>query len=367
MSHQIEKYDLTLSQQSAEWHGMATVIPDFADMLKTAKENLTFPILEAPAVVCIDGVTTPLVDEEGKGWKVIMADCRAMPIHAGRETHPPAFVPLHVPKQGYNPLENLRFLEALEVAMGSLGLPFNLSTAGTLANLAMFYFSLDLGVSMKGGRGESIKPYLSGVTSHNGFYTPTYKDTYIRPVCANTVSALMRELSNLTIVGKHTPNGLDSIENMGQAVEAFFKGIGEVEKVFARLQSMPATSIEMRSIVAGYFVEPALANERLNLDKHKLSKQAQNACEGVVELARTGRGNKGETLYDLFNGGTDYWSNGDGAGSNQIGLSKKAYRSNFGSASQHKTAFASYLMDDTRRAVGMDAGGRVLRNMAIAE
>jgi hypothetical protein len=254
--------------------------------------------------------------------------------------------------------------------MQKLGLPFNLSTAGTLANMAVFYFSIDLGRTLKGGRGEPLKPYLAGLTSHNGTLRAQFRDCTIRPVCMNTVNALMSELANLFITGKHTVNGMESIENMGQAVEAFFRGCDKLEtEIFPALQSEGVDSIAMREVVAGYFLQPALALDapKVNMDRIKLSKQAQNAMEGIVDLARTGKGNRGETLYDLFNGATDYWSNGDGVGkADTVGMSKRAYRSNFGSASSHKEAFAGYLFDPAKRHEGRELGNKVLRNMAIA-
>lgn len=369
MSHQIEEYDVTYSTIGTEWHGLAVVEPDTVKLLSEVKTHLCMPIVECEAVVNFEGASVPLKTEDGQGWKVVCADCRALPVHSARRVHPPALVPLGIPKMGYETLPSLRFLECLETAMAKLGLPFNLSTAGTLANMALFYFSIDLGRELKGGRGETLKPYLAGLTSHNGTIRPQFRDCSIRPVCRNTVNALMQELVNLLILGKHTTNGLSSIENMGEAVELFFTGCDRLEsEVFPRLQSDGMDSMAMRETMAGYFLLPAMeGDKKLDLDKVKLSRQAQNAMEGIVDLARTGQGNFGETRYDLWNGATDYWSNGNGVGSDTVGKSKKAYRSNFGSASNHKADFSSYLFDDEKVSLGRAAGKRVLMNMAIAE
>jgi hypothetical protein len=305
-----------------------------------------------------------LTDEDGKGWQVILADCRNLPKCEGREVHPPAFVPIHIPKTSYEMLGYERFVDCLVDAMDKLGLPVLPSTAGTLGNLGMFYMSLDLGTEIKGGRGEILKPYLSAYTSNNGMYRPTFKDTITRIVCANTLAGANRELSNLEIIGKHTANGLSSIDNMGPAIEMFFKGMATLETiVLPALQSEGMDSIAMRETVAGYFLQPALERDsRVDIAKLKLSKQAQNAMEGIVELARRGKGNAGETAYDLWNGATDYWSNGAGVGSDTVGLSKRAYRSNFGSGATHKTAFSEYLFSHERRTAGREMGRKVIAN-----
>ena len=103
MAHQIEEYDVTFSTTGTEWHGLARVIP-MEEMKAEIEKHLFFPIIESPAVATIEGETVPLVDEDGNGWKVILADCRNLPACEGREKQPPRFVPLHTPKQGYNPL-----------------------------------------------------------------------------------------------------------------------------------------------------------------------------------------------------------------------------------------------------------------------
>lgn len=364
MAHQIEEYDVTFSTTGTEWHGLAKVIPA-EEMKAEIEKHLFFPIIESPAIAVIEGETVPLVDEDGNGWKVILADCRNLPVCEGREKHPPSFVPLHTPKQGYNPLENEMFFDALERSISKLGIPFNLSTAGTLGNLAYFYFSLEIeGLKLTGGRGEELKPYLSGITSHNGVMLPRFKDSYTRPVCMNTVQGLLNEVSSVDITGKHTENGLDSIYGMGKALEAFFTGTEKLQnEIFPAMQSRGVSPFEMREITAGYFMLPALESGKRLADNVKLSTQAYNATDGIVSLAKHGRGNGGETLYDLFNGATDYWSNGAGVGSEKVGIARKAYTSNFGGASVHKSNFSAYLMgSEETLSKGREIGAKVLAN-----
>lgn len=367
MAHQIEEFDVTYSTRSPEWHGLAIV--------KTAKEmtvairDLFFPIVKADATMTIDGESIPLKDEiTGKGWQIIAADCRSLPPSPGRIVQPPAFVPLHTPKVSYEPLENGAFFDAFYESFEKLGVAVELQTCGTLANLGIFYFSVSAeGFKIASPNGNDILSTISGITSHTGIYSPRLKDCHTWPVCANTVSALMGEIGGLDIQGKHTKNGIAEILNMGAVFESLLKGAEMTSANLASLESQDLTTSEMEEITAGYFVQPAM-NERVNLDKLTLTKQAENAIAGIVNLAVNGRGNSGRTAFDLFNGATDYWSNGEGSGSDKVGMRKRAFRSQFGAGATHKTSFAAYLFDGPRVAQGRVVGSKVLANtMALAK
>jgi hypothetical protein len=75
----------------------------------------------------------------------------------------------------------------------------------------------------------------------------------------------------------------------------------------------------------------------------ELATRSRNAAEEIAMLFLRGQGNKGQTMYDLLNGATEYWSNGDGTGKKADSLTK-AYKAQFGGAAEHKTAFANFLM-----------------------
>lgn len=363
MSHLILENDLTFSVSSPEWHGKAIVAESEA-MPELVRENLCFPIVEGQAVAMIDGDSVPLRDEKtGKGWKIILADCRNLPEHEGREEQPANLVPLHVPKQGYFPLENGRFFEMASDAFDSLGLPFNVSTAGTLGNLKRFYFSVSVeGMELKTPDGNSISSFLNFLSSHDGFLVPTVKDSHIRTVCHNTFSAVMRELANFELKGRHTENGLRNLENLAQAIDAMRENGKELSETFERLANQESDLPGMREITAGYFFQDTLKSGNRIPDNVTLTKQAENAIEEITTLARIGAGNDGRNLFDLWNGATDYWSNGGGVGSAKVGLAKKASRSNFGQAAEHKTAFSRYLFDGEAVEAGRKVGAMAIAN-----
>lgn len=381
MSHLILENDLTISARDGEWHGLAFV-PESVEtdaekaekeretmIPKLVRENLLFPMIQSEAIMEIDGVRVPLVDENGKGWKIIAADTRNIPPHKGRESHPAPFVPLHVPKQGYVPMENGRFFDIAEKAFSALGLEFRVSTAGTLGNLKRFYFSVSLAeFNAKTPDGHPLKSYLSFLTSHDGTLCPTVRDSHIRPVCANTVGFILAEMENFQITGKHTENGLASLDNLGNLLEIFQRGNAKLEtEIFPKLAETRVDLSAMREITAGYFFQSMLQSGTKIPDRVTMTTQAWNATEEITQLARTGNGNGGENLYDLWNGGTDYWSNGNGAGSLKVGLSKRASRSMFGQAAEHKSEFSRYLFDSEKVTQGREIGAKALQNYAMAK
>lgn len=360
MSHQIEEYDVTFSTSSPEWHGLAIV--------KTAKEmigairKLFLPIVEGEATLTVEGKTIPLMNENGKGWKVIAADCRELEEIDGRAVHPPAFVPLHTPRQSYAPIPNQRVFEAIDKAFDLAGINYELATCGTLGNLSRFYLSIAVeGLGIKCPRGFEIQSYLTAVTAHNGSHDFRVMDSHVKPVCANTVGAIMRNHGDVNFKIRHTANCEIEIQELEKTLADFFQGHADLTAAMASLESAPMSRDEMLATAAGYFALPLVSDKRTaeQVAKMKLSPQSRNAVEGIADLAKSGKGNSGKTAYDLFNGATDYWSNGAGVGSEKVSMQKKAYRSHFGSAHAHKRDFSSYLFDDERRESGKALGAQV--------
>ena len=107
---------------------------------------------------------------------------------------------------------------------------------------------------------------------------------------------------------------------------------------------------DIDAIVAGYFLQDAMKTE-------KFSARTMNTVSGITDLAFGGKGNRGETMYDVLNGGTEYWTSGEGVGVRTSNASK-AYSSEYGTAAKHKTRFADYLLSSDESSI--EAGRRVL-------
>ena len=364
MSHLILENDLTFSTGGKEWHGLAVeATPE--EMPGLIRANLDLKIRE----LSLFGKAENGEEIAFPDHKVLAIDASAIQPHPGREKHPAALTPIHCPKQGYQPLENLQFFEIAEKAFSDLGIPMPVETAGTLGNMARFYFSVDASAlgAIKTPDGQAIRAFLSFLTSHDGFIAPSIFDSYIRVVCANTFGFVMRELHNFALVGKHTSGGLASLDNLGKALENWMAGKAEVEKAMERLANVALSRDAMREVAAGYFFSDAIASGSRIPDNVTMTTQSFNATEEITQLARTGSGNRGESAFDLWNGATDYWSNGNGAGSIRVGLAKRVARAQFGGAADHKAAFSRYIFNPEAVEVCRKIGARALQNYAIAK
>lgn len=372
MSHLIQEHDLTFSVRDAEWHGLA-IVPEgetendrFGEMPQLVETHLCPDIrMSRDFIANFDGEQVSASD---MGAVMVAADCRNLPHHSGRAEHPRNFVPLATPKEGYEILQNSVFFQIAREAFEKLGVAFNVSTAGTLGNFSRFYFSVDLAdYKIRVPDGHALKSFLSFMTSHNGSVCATVKDSHIRPVCANTVGMIMRELANFQLSGKHTANGLATFDNLGNALEAFDKGTESISADYERLANIPTDYQTSRAIAAGYSFTDLIASGKRIPETVTISTQAYRMAEEIAQLSRTGAGNDGSSLYSLYNGATDFWSNGNGAGSMKVGISKRVSRSHFGQAAEHKTAFHRYLVDDSTRETGREIGEKALKNYELAK
>jgi hypothetical protein len=360
MSHLIQELDLTFSVRSSEWHGLA-IMPEgndenerFIKMPELVREHLCFPLIEAD-YVAIDRTNGNQLtldhdenDETRARWKLILADLSACPVHPGRERHPKGLVQVHSPKQSYFPLENGKYFELAENAFSSLGLPFKVSTAGTLGNLSRFYFCVsgESILEFKTPDGHKVEVFFSFYSDHTGALRPMIRLTVTRIVCANTWALSLGEQTDFEFCGKHTEGGIAKLEEFPRFLEKFITGQKTVSDSWEKLANQSVTLEESREIVAGFFFSELVAEKAKIPATVKLSKQAENATESIILSARHGQGNSGQSRWDLLQGATDYWSNGNGIGSASVGLRKRVSMSHFGAASDHKRNFAKYIAND---------------------
>lgn len=340
MAHGINKpYDIILSTDSTEWHGLATKVDAIgAEEIKP----LLFPIVEEEIYSkSADGIYTRIPKH-----KSLMADL-------SHRTDLPADdrrIFIHAPKEGYRKIENKEVWETMEKALKDVDC--QISSVGTLDNLAKFFISVR---TLTGDRfkanGDEFLANINFITSHDGQIAFRAYDSTVRIVCMNTLRWSLETVGDLDFSVYHTSNANTAMSQLGEIINHILTGRKKFVEVMEYLDSISVTNENARLIAYGYFV--------MKTEQEELSTRSTNAAESIHELFNHGKGNKGRSLYDLANGATEYWTHGDGTGKRSDRI-KKAYAANFGSAAEHKTNFIHLLANPRKVTDLMEKGEKAL-------
>lgn len=356
MSDCIMPEDITYSTICPEWHGKANFVKP--EEIKPEMERNIFPIQYRK--IELYGKCESGKEISFPGRSLCVADASTLPVDLRRERHPQELTPLACPGDVFEPLQNSLFFESVFSAFERLGLAFPLVTGGTLCSMAKFYFSVECdSLGFKGPDGKEIKGYLNFLNAANGENCAAMILEFFRVVCHNTYMATLNGFSDLKIFGKHTKNGIiDFLDAIARNIEAMHDGQKMIVKAFEKLADAKISREMALAIADGYSFQTAIKNGEKISDGVELTTQAMRASDSIVDLAWNGRGNHGGDLYQLFQGATDFWTNGDGVGSERVGLSKRISRGKWGSAAKHKADFADYLFSGdlvTSAAIGKRA------------
>lgn len=360
MSHLIEKpFDKVLSTQGTEWHGLADVVPSIC---KETAAPLFFPILEGTPILKVDGADTPM-----ENWKVIAADLRQredLLALVGKDgfTAGDLIRPLHVPKKGYEVISNLAVWEGMMAALGEV--KGSVTTIGTLAGCRRFFISFAIEGEEKIAlpNGEECLAYVNFITSHDGTLACEAYDSSVRIVCNNTLQWSRDAAGEVGFKMYHTKGSAAQVSNMGALIAEILAGRATYTQTMGELAAQNCTVESAEKIVAGYFAMIGQIK-----DGNPLAKRSQNATEDIVSLAWNGRGNKGGTLYDVLNGFTEYYSEGDGSGKGTGNKreaaekkGRKMFSANFGNAMEHKRDFLKMVSSPGTLQKMRIQGGKVL-------
>lgn len=344
MSHGIfQPHDIVQSTEGTEWHTFAEHREFIGD--KEVEKQL-FPIVESPAFVMIDGVQTTL-----DNYKVLVADHRSVrPDLVGAD----ALVPLHIPKAGYKVISNREIWNVMQQSLRDLDC--KVTSVCTLERGKKFAISADIGSSDLVINRDKFKCNLNFVTSHDGTMAMETFDSAIRIVCMNTFQ-WSRNAAQDKFKVYHTKNANFALDGLGDLLNAILKGRAELSQVMEYLASHKCDQNDAMAMAAGYFAITTEAKD------NRLSTRSLNAAKEIARLAANGIGNLGKSLYDLANGATEYWTSGEGVGKT-ASVASQVYRSQLGSAADHKRRFIGMLSDEETRST-MELRGREAVRQAV--
>lgn len=373
MGHGIEKpIDRLFSTESDEWHGLAEVVTEITD---ETVSPLLFEIVRGGMILDLGVKDT--VEEMKKALSALLKTENLHPSaspsefmlkvvsrvrnetrmsnHQGlaadyRTCRPElieipetsgGLVPLHVPKNSYVPISNREVWEQMKKALKDLDA--KVSCVGTLEAGKKFFISAQLGDG--GGsfevNGDKFNANLNFITSHDGSFAVEAFDSMVRIVCMNTLRWSREAASEMKFKVYHSSNAALAMNNLGPLVNRILSGRATFKNQMEYLLSVAISREEAKRLVLGYFFADQSAISKKPISQ--LATNSFNAAEEIVRLYRDGKGNKGQTLFDLLNGATEYWTGGDGTGQD-TSKEERAYKANFGTAMEHKSAFVNLLL-----------------------
>ena len=237
---------------------------------------------------------------------------------------------LNVSKQSYEIIQNSRVWETINNSLA--GLDYQIVTAGSLGNCKKVFVCVKLNDAEKYlVNGDDFKNFLVFTSSHDGSLAFNAYDTSVRVVCQNTLNWSLKDKGCMNLKVFHTKNSELKIHNMEETIEGLLKKRIEFYESYKYLMEKPMSSEQAEKIISGF------------LGSEKLSTRAANQTEKIVELFQTGKGNNGETVYDLLGGVTEYFTH---FSSNTP--EKQFSSSEFGSGSNRKLEFLDVVFDDDK-------------------
>ncbi len=338
MAHAISNID---RQQGIEmaWHKLTEVNPD----LTLAGSWLAqWDVTKAPLFTLgTDG--KPIATEY---CQLVATDDAA--IHIG--------APVHC--ETYQPVSNADFLQTIaDALLGITGA--KVASVGSVCGRGRVFVSVKLAeLECFKAAGREFKPYLNFLNSHDQSSVFAVNTSTVCTVCNNTFGFNLHAPESDTpirIRAKHTKNVKLAIANVPEIVEGFLGASAEFRAIMENLSREEVAPATVRPFFAG-FLNPTL---RADMPKTALemSSRKVNQVERLTDLFRTGAGNRGRDLSDVFSAVTDYYSHESSGGDD---MARQFVSSEFGAGQGAKARALEVLTDAKAFRATVDLGSAVL-------
>jgi hypothetical protein len=242
----------------------------------------------------------------------------------------------------YTPLLNSEFLDLIQNSIADIP-GAKVTTCGSVCGRNRVFASVSL-ADLKDYAidGHKFEPFLNFGNSFD-MSACLFADTNSHDiVCDNTFRSALHhngELVNAHI--RHTKGMSAKIANLGKLIEAAIETHFNFAKDFERLLTMPCDVSRAESIFAGFLVSgKELSTRARNTIGGRL---AVDHKDNLIDLFLNGKGNKGQSLADVFSATTDYYSHFSSGGDDAF---KQFVSSEFGSGQNHKAEMFEILTTD---------------------
>jgi len=252
-------------------------------------------------------------------------------------------LPVGIPfdPNSYKALLNDGFITVIESlcdALAKLGISYTIATSGTLRNRGRVFIALELGDMSKfnvGGR--EFYSFLNCLNSVDKSCSVTFSNNTFCVCCANTFSSALKGESGAQFHAKvkHTDSMMNALGDVPKLVDLWVTGN---EAIFATLNAFDSIGCTAEQ------AEAAFATFIAGGDVSAILKvRSMGIIDKLVSLFNRGKGNKGETLLDLFSGATEYFTH-QSAGKTEDPW-KQIETSEVGDGSKRKSMFFDLLSE----------------------
>ena len=367
--HEIEHTDTVISTKK-EWHDLQVIKPELSkEIIDSDHRNVYFDIEEGTAYADVNpNLRDELIDISARQGG-LPHDSIVELINTWSECPENKILTrqfegirygLGVPSARYKSIPNQQLVQAVCNSLDDEGIDYNIETLGTLKNGKLFFSSLEIADdAQRLINGDSFLFYLNLLQSHDGSYAMTMFDSNTRVVCANTFKYALGDQGDLAIKIKKTSNADLRLDEAGRTIANIYKGRDQFVYMMKRFAEVACDTQKAEALMSAY--------KGIKVDPNTIvSTRAFNQIIDIAYLHKNGQGNKGETLYDLFNAVTEYYTSGDGSGHDN-GTTDRAWKkytsSEFGAGADAKAGFASWLckvIDDNELHAEAERGRQLL-------
>jgi phage/plasmid-like protein (TIGR03299 family) len=207
-----------------------------------------------------------------------------------------------------NRYEILQNVDAFSVFEPMLDMGFELETAGAVDQGRKVWVLAKAPQNLRVGD-DMIKKYVLLYTSHDGSSGSCWRDTAVRTVCQNTIELALKSTASFNYQLRHTESITAKVnairENLISSEGNFIKAIEEMSRWQDIKMDGKSLDVYLETVV------PFLKN-RNKVSQPELGIFVRNNAKPVydkmVQNFYTGKGNKGETLWDAYNAVTEYYT-----------------------------------------------------------
>lgn len=288
------------SVQEKAWHGLGRIVNQYPTSGEAiAFAGLDYQVQKANLLASLpsaksnqDESTVPV----GGYFATVRTDTNVVLGVVGRE---------------YQIVQNRDAFTFFDSIVGGEGIMYE--TAGALGKGERIFITAKLPGYIQVGANDLIEKYLFLTTSHDGSGSITAAFTPVRIVCANTLNAAMKNMTNVIKI-RHTSNAKDRLRTAHKVMGIASRFSDEVGDVYNQWAKKPITDPHLKKLI-----EITMAPNREVLGNvrdgkvHALSTQFINIVDDVYEYALSNPTQQLPTtmgtVFGAYNAITGYFQN----------------------------------------------------------